>query len=55
MKTGKAKIIEAEMRGSHWLAEGNAAAERGQHEKAERLYAKSQYWLDRYNRLVGNA
>jgi len=49
------KMIEAEMRGSHWLAEANQAAERGNHDKAEKLYAKSQFWLDRYNKLAGNA
>jgi hypothetical protein len=30
------------------------AAERGDHVKAEKLYAKGQYWLDRYNKLAGN-
>ena len=54
-KTIKEKIIEAEIRGSHFLAEGNEAAERGQHDKAEKLYAKSQYWLDRFNKLSGNS
>ena len=49
------KIIEAEQRGSKWLADGNEAAERGNHTKAERCYEKAQYWLDRYNRLAGNA
>lgn len=49
------KMIEAEQRGSKWLADGNEAAERGNHQKAERCYEKSQYWLDRYNRLAGNA
>jgi hypothetical protein len=49
------KMIEAEQRGSHWLAEGNAAAERGNHGRAEKLFAKSQFWLDRYNKLAGNA
>lgn len=50
-----AKLIEAEQRSSHWLAEANLAAEKGQNEKAERLYSKSQFWLDRYNKLAGNA
>lgn len=22
--------------------------------KAEKLYVKAQYWLDRYNKLIGN-
>ena len=50
-----AKIIEAEQRGSYWLAEGNDAEERGNYAKAEKCFAKAQFWLDRYNRLVGNA
>lgn len=48
------RMIDAEQRGSHWLAEGNEASERGDHEKAERFYEKSQFWLDRYNSLAGN-
>ena len=54
-KTHNEKMIEAEVRGSNYLADGNEAAERGQHAKAERLYEKSQYWLDRYNKLAGNS
>jgi len=50
----KAAIIKAETLGSKWLADGNEAEERGKHAKAEKCFAKSQYWLDRYNRLVGN-
>jgi hypothetical protein len=49
------RMIEAEMFGSRYLADGNEASERGQNEKAERLYEKSQFWLDRYNKLAGNA
>jgi len=45
--------LTAEERASHWLAEGNAAAEQGKREKAEKLYAKSQYWLDRANNSRG--
>lgn len=54
-KSLKERVIEAEVRGSHNLAEANAAAERGDKAKAERLYDKAQYWLDRYNKLAGNA
>ena len=50
-----AKIIEAEERGSKWLADGNEAEERGDIAKAEKCFAKAQFWLDRYNRLAGNA
>ena len=48
------KALHAEERSSHWLAEGNQANERGDYEKSDRCYEKSQYWLDRYNRLAGN-
>jgi hypothetical protein len=54
-KTTHEKMIEADERGSRYLADANEAAERGQHQKAERLYEKGQYWLDRYNKLAGNA
>jgi hypothetical protein len=43
------------MRGGKYLAEANEAAERGNHAKAEKLYEKGQYWLDRVNKLLGNA
>ena len=48
------KILDAEERAGKWLADANEMAERGQHEKAERLYEKAQFWLDRYNKLAGN-
>lgn len=51
--TQSEKIADAEMRGSHWLAEGNAASERGNKAKAEKCYSKSQFWLDRANKLRG--
>ena len=54
-KTLNEKIAHADEMGSRWLAAANEAAERGQHEKAERLYQKSQFWLDRANKLLGNA
>jgi hypothetical protein len=49
------KIADADMRGGKYLAEANEAAERGNHAKAEKLYEKGQYWLDRVNKLLGNA
>ncbi len=55
MMTHYDKVINAEQRGSYWLAEGNAAEERGNHAKAEKCFEKSQYWLDQYNRLTGNS
>ena len=55
VRTLKEKMIEAEVRGSFWLAEGNEARERGNLTKAEKCYDKSQFWLDRYNKLAGNS
>lgn len=54
-RTMKERMIEADERGSRYLADANEAAERGQHEIAARLYEKGQFWLDRYNKLAGNA
>ncbi len=54
-KTLRERQIEAEVRGSTYLANANEAAASGHHAKAERLYEKSQFWLDRYNLLAGNA
>lgn len=54
-KTTHEKMIEAEVKGSAYLADANKAAEEGKAEKAERLYEKSQFWLDRYNKLAGNS
>lgn len=49
----KLTIADVEERGSHWLAEGNEAEEKGNKKKAERCFEKSQYWLDRANKLRG--
>jgi len=54
-KTKQERIMEAEVRGSAWLAEGNQALERGQKQKAQKYFDKAQFWLDRYNKLAGNA
>lgn len=48
------KVAEADARGGRYLADANEAAERGQTEKAERLYEKGQFWLDRSNKLRGD-
>lgn len=53
-KTIADKIADADMHGGRWLAKANEYAERGDHEKAEKCYAKGQYWLDRANQLLGN-
>lgn len=47
----KERLIDAEVRCSQWLADGNAAHESGKMKRAESCYAKSQFWLDRYNDL----
>lgn len=49
------RTIDAEERCGRYKADANEAAERGDHVKAERLYEKAQFWLDRYNKLAGNA
>lgn len=54
-KTLRENVIEAETFGSQYLADANEQSERGNQEKAEKLYEKAQFWLDRYNKLVGNA
>ena len=46
--------LHADIMSGRYLGNANEAEERGQYDKAERLYAKSQYWLDRYNHLTGN-
>lgn len=47
-------MLRAEELGSRYLANANEAAEQGKTKKAEKLYEKSQFWLDRYNQLAGN-
>ncbi len=54
-KMGWSPVLEAEQEGSRYLGDANEASERGDHAKAERLYDKAQFWLDRYNKLAGNA
>jgi hypothetical protein len=49
----KERIIDAETHGSKWLADGNAAAERGNGKRAEQCWSKAQFWLDRANLLRG--
>ena len=49
------RILDADARASRWVADGNEAAESGDGERAAACYAKSQYWLDRYNLLAGQS
>jgi hypothetical protein len=48
------RTLRAEELASRNLANGNEAAERGDHAKAEDYYRRAQFWLDRYNLLSGN-
>ncbi|WP_196247262.1 hypothetical protein [Stutzerimonas decontaminans] len=41
-KTVAERALDAEVKASQWLADGNAAREAGQEEKAERCYEKAQ-------------
>ena len=50
----KERIIEADEMAALWLYRGNIASEKGDLEKAERHYERSQKWLDKLNRLLGN-
>ena len=50
-ETNRQKFIEAMERCNNWLAQANEASEQGKVEKAEKLYTKSQFWLDRANKL----
>jgi len=52
-KTLNERIADADQKGSDWLYRANLAAERGEHEKAERMYEKGQKWLDLSNKLRG--
>lgn len=53
-KSLQEKIIDAETRCSMYLADANQAEECGNKVKADRLYEKSGFWRDRYNKLAGN-
>ena len=41
------RILDAEVRASRWLADANAARERGNTKRAAECDSKSQFWLDR--------
>ena len=51
----KKRLAQAEERCGRYLADANAAEERGAKKTADRLYAKSGYWRDRMNKLSGDA
>lgn len=47
------RLAEAERLAGYWLYLGNVAADRGELEKAERHYMRSQKWHDTMNDLLG--
>ncbi len=49
------RIQDAEERGNRYIADANEASEAGRTAQAEKLYEKSQFWLDRLNKLLGNS
>jgi uncharacterized protein HemY len=53
-KSIEERLRDADERASMYLADANAAQEWGEEDKANRLFEKSQFWLDRYNKLAGN-
>jgi hypothetical protein len=51
-------VLEADLRAQKYLGDFNALVESGYPEsgpKAEALYRKAQFWLDRLNKRLGNA
>lgn len=46
-----AKAIDAEHKSARWLSKGREAEERGDREKAEVYFEKSEYWLTRANAM----
>jgi hypothetical protein len=53
-KTSTERAREAEQKAARWLHFGNLASERGDLEKAERHYERSQKWHDLMNIYLGN-
>ncbi len=50
-KTLDALIAEYDAKGNELLALANEASEQGKTKKAERLYARGQFWLDKSNQM----
>jgi hypothetical protein len=48
----KLSIPELEARASKYLGDANLEAEKGNKAKAEKLYDKAQFWLDRANQAI---
>jgi hypothetical protein len=53
IKVSPNKAREYEVKAARWLYEANIAAESGKKDKAEKLYAKSQFWHDKMNKALG--
>jgi len=50
------KVLHADIMASRYLGNYNERVEAGKDDsKAETLYRKAQFWLDRYNKLIGNS
>jgi hypothetical protein len=45
------RVTHAYMMSNRYLGDANEAIEAGKPEKAEKLEAKAQYWLDQLNKL----
>lgn len=54
-KNQQQRLVDAEQRCGKYLADANEAEESGDQKKADKLYAKSGFWRDRYNQLAGNS
>lgn len=54
-KSVEERRLDAEVRASRWLADGNEAKDRGDTVRADACYEKAQYWLDRMNLLSNSA
>jgi hypothetical protein len=50
----KPDTSDALARSATWTGNMNEARERGNERKAEECYRKATFWLDRYNKLVGD-
>ncbi len=48
------QALKYEQKAARWLHEANLASEAGKKAKAEKLYAKSQFWHDKMNKALGN-
>jgi hypothetical protein len=54
-KTLAERLLDAEVRASQWLADGNEARDTGLDQRADECYKKAQFWLDRLNLLSGRS